>query len=150
MYAKLINSDFYKDIIHYLGHIILEEGIFVDPEKIEAIMNWPTLRNVTDVRSFMGLVGHYRRFIEGFSKVAHSITFFQKKGIKFEWTPRCEESFQQLKSILSSAPILKIVDPEKYFVVCTDACNRGLGGVLMQENHVVCYESRKLKEHEKI
>ena len=94
-------------------------------------MNWPTLRNVTYVRSFMGLAGYYRRFIEGFSKVAHSITSLQKKGTKFEWTPRCEESFQQLKNLLTSAPILKIVDSKKDFVVCTDACNQGLGGVLM-------------------
>ena len=79
----------------------------------------------------MGLAGYYRRFIEGFSKVAHSITSFQKKGIKFEWTPRCEESFQQLKNLLTSAPILKIANPEKYFVVCTYACNLGLGGDLM-------------------
>ena len=91
--AKLRKCDFYKDKIHYLGHIILDEGIYVDPKKIEAIMNWPTLRNVTDVRYFKGLVGYYRRFIEVFSKVAHSITSFQKKGINFEWTPRCEESF---------------------------------------------------------
>ena len=66
----------------------------MDPEKIEAIMNWNTLRNVTDVICFMGLGGYYQRFIEGFSKVAHAITSFQKKGIKFEWTSRCEESFQ--------------------------------------------------------
>ena len=71
----------------------------MDPEKIESIMNWPTPRNVTDVRSFMGLVGHYKRFMEGFSKVAHAITSLQKKGIKFEWTSRCEERFQQLKSL---------------------------------------------------
>ena len=96
----------------------------MDPENIEAIMNWPTPKKVTYVRYFMGLVGYYRRFIEGFSKVSHSITSLQKKGIKFEWTPRCEElSFQQLKNILTSAPILKIVDPKKDFVVCTDACN---------------------------
>ena len=66
----------------------------MDPEKIEAIMNWPTPRNVTDVRSFMGLAGYYRRFIEGFSKVAHAITSLQKKGMKFEWTLKFEESFQ--------------------------------------------------------
>ena len=76
-----------------MGHIISDEGISVDPENIEAIMNWPTPRNVIDVRSFMGLAGYYRRFIEGFSKVAHSITSLQKKGIKFEWTLRCEVSF---------------------------------------------------------
>ena len=65
----------------------------MDPEKIEAIMNWPTPRNVIDVRSFMGLAGYYMRFIEGFSKVAHTITSLQKKGLRFEWTSKCEERF---------------------------------------------------------
>ena len=88
----------------------------------------------------MGLTGYYRRFIEGLSKVAHPDTSLEKKGIKFEWTPRCEESFQQLKNILTSAPVLKITDPKKYFLVCTDACGQGLGGVLMQYNHVVEHE----------
>ena len=117
----------------------------MDPEKIEAIMNWPTPRNVTDVRSFMGLAGYYRRFIEGFSKVAHAITSLQKKGMKFECTSRCEESFQQLKNLLTSAPVLKVADPKKDFVVCTDACGQGLGGFLMQDNHVICYESTKVE-----
>ena len=80
----------------------------------------------------MGLAGYYRRFIEGLSKVAHAITSLQKKGIKFEWTVRCEESFQQLKSLLTSAPVLKVADPERDFLVCTDACGKGLGGVLEQ------------------
>ena len=97
---------------------------------------------MTDVRFFMVLVGYYRRFIEGFSKVSHAITSLQKKGIKFEWTVRCEESFQRLKNILTSAPILKVVDLAKDFVVCTDECGQGLGGVLMQENHMICYESK--------
>jgi hypothetical protein len=97
----------------------------------------------------MGLAGYYRRFIEGFSKIAHPITSLQKKGVKFEWTSECEEIFQHLKNLLTSAPILKIVDPEEDFIVCTDACKEGLGGVLTQNGHVVCYESRKLKEHER-
>ena len=75
----------------------------------------------------MGLVGYYRRFIEGFSKVVHPITSLQRKGMRFEWTHKCEGSFQYLKNLLTSAPILKIVEPEKYFVVCTDACGQGLG-----------------------
>ena len=112
-------------------------------------MNWPTPRNVIDVRSFMGLAGYYRRFIEGFSKVAHVITSLQMNAIKFEWTLKCEESFQQLKYLLSSALVLKVVDPKKYFLICMDACGQGLGEVLMQDNHVICYESRKLKEYEK-
>jgi hypothetical protein len=76
------------------------------------------------------------------------ITSLQKKGIKFEWNTKCEESFQHLKDLLTSAPILKVADPDEDFVVCTDACKEGLGGVLTQNGHVICYESRKLKEHE--
>ena len=94
----------------------------MDPEKIKAIMNWPPPRNVIDVRSFMGLAGYYRRFIEGFSRVSHASTSLQKKGMKFEWTSRCEESFQRLKNLLVSAPVLKVTDLEKDFVVCIDAC----------------------------
>ena len=78
LYAKLSKCDFYKDMIHYLGHVILDEGTSADPEKIESIMNWPTPRNVTDVRSFMGLARYHKRFIEGFSKVAHPVTCLQK------------------------------------------------------------------------
>ena len=103
-------------------HIISDEGTSVDPEKIEAIANWPTLRNVTYVRSFMGLAGYYRRFIEGFSKVVHAITSLQRKGIKFEWNSKCEESLQRLKYVLTSAPVLKVAYIEKDFVVCTNAC----------------------------
>jgi hypothetical protein len=149
LYAKLSKCIFYQKKIHYLGHIISAEGITVDPEKIEAIRGWPMPRNVTEVRSFMGLVCYYQRFIKGFSKIASPITSLQKKGVKFEWTSKCEERFQQLKDILTSAPILKIADLDEDFVVCTDACKEGLGGVLTQKDHVVCYESRKLKEHER-
>ena len=80
LYAKLSKCDFYKDRNHYLGHIISKEGIFVEPEKIEAIMNWPTPRHVTNVRSFMGLAGCYQRFIKGFSKVAHASLLCKKRG----------------------------------------------------------------------
>ena len=132
-----------------MGHIISEEGITIDPSKIETIQEWPTLKNVTEVRSFMGLAGYYRRFIEGFSRIAHPITSLQKKGVDFEWTSKCEENFQKLKELLISAPILRIVDPEKDCVVWTDACKEGLGGILTQEGHVICYESRKLKDHER-
>jgi hypothetical protein len=120
----------------------------VDPEKIEAIRGWSMPKNVTEVRSFMGLTGYYRRFIEGFSKIAHPITSLQKKGVKFQWALNCEKSFQHLKQLLTSAPILRIADPNEDFIVCIDACKEGLGGILTQNGFVVCYESRKLKEHE--
>jgi hypothetical protein len=96
----------------------------------------------------MGLDGYYRRFIVGFSKISHPITSLQKKGIKFEWTTKCEERFQHLKDLLTSAPILKVAYPSGDFFVCTDACKEGFCLVLTQNGHVICYESRKLKEHE--
>jgi hypothetical protein len=97
----------------------------------------------------MGLTGYYRRFIAIFSKIAHPITSLQRKEKKFQWTEECESSFQQLKQLLTSAPILKIADPNKDYIVCTDACKEGLGGVLSQEGFVICYESRKMKENER-
>jgi hypothetical protein len=80
-----------------LAHIISEEGIVVDPEKVEAIREWLVPRNVEEVRYFMGLVGYYRRFIDGFSKISHPITSLQRKEKKFQWTEECESSFQRLK-----------------------------------------------------
>jgi hypothetical protein len=97
----------------------------------------------------MGLASYYRRFIVGFSKIAHPITSLQKKGNKFEWTLKCENNFNLLKELLASAPVLKIVDPNEIFVVCTDVFKEGLGGFIMQNGHVIGYESRKLKEHER-
>ena len=78
------------------------EGISVDPEKIRAIEDWPVPKDVTDVRSFMGITGYYRRFIEGFSKIANPITSLQKKGKKFDWNLKCEESFKKLKTLLTT------------------------------------------------
>jgi hypothetical protein len=105
-------------------------------------------KNMIEIRLFMGLVGYYRRFIEGFSKIAHPITSLQRKGVKFQWTLECEKSFEHLKQLLTSAPILRIANPNEYFIVCIDAFKEGIGGVLSQNGFVICYESRKLKEHE--
>ena len=113
----------------------------MDPEKVQAIREWPAPRNVAEVRSFMGLAGYYRRFIAGFSRIAHPITSLQRKEKNFQWNEECESSFQRLKQLLTSAPILKIADPNKDYVVCTDVCKQGLGGVLSQEGFVICYES---------
>jgi hypothetical protein len=85
----------------------------------------------------MGLAGYYRRFIEDFLKIANPITSLQKKVVKFEWTSDCERSFQHLQNLLTSVPILRIVDPNENFVVCTDACKEGIGGFLSQNGHVV-------------
>ena len=110
-----------------------KEGISVDPENINAIEDFLVPKYVTDVRSFIRITDYYRKFIEGFSRIANPITSLQKKGKKFDWNQKCEDSFKKLKTLLTSAPILRIADPKKDFIVCTDACNDGLGGVLTQE-----------------
>eukprot|EP00253_Pinus_taeda_P015024 PITA_15024 len=116
LYAKFSKCDFLKEEIQYLGHVITKNGIVVDPEKIKSIMDWPIPKDVADIRSFMGLVGYYRRFMEGFSKVAFPITSLQKKGKAFQWTTDFQKSFEQLKPLLTTAPILSIADPDKDYV----------------------------------
>jgi len=91
-----------------LGHVVSKEGIKVDPQKIKEIIEWPRPTNVTKVRSFLGLVGYYNRFIKEFSKIASPLTNLLKKAIKFEWTNKCEEAFQEVKNKLTSAPILTL------------------------------------------
>jgi hypothetical protein len=98
-----------------------EEGIVVDLEKIEAIKGWMTPNNVTKFRSFMSIDGYYIIFIVGFSRISHSIASLQKKGVKLPWTIECRKSFQHLKELLKSEPILRISYPNEYFMVCTNA-----------------------------
>jgi hypothetical protein len=96
----------------------------------------------------MGLAGYYRRFVEGFSKIANPITELQKKNKKFVWTEKCAEAFWRLKELLTTAPILKVPDMDADFLVCTDASKEGLGGVLTQDGRVIAYILRKLRRHE--
>lgn len=148
LYANLAKCEFFQSEIQYLGHIISGEGISVDPAKIQAIVDWPTPTTVSEIRSFMGLAGYYRRFIQNFSRIAHPITSLQRKGKKFLWTEKCEEAFRKLKELLTCAPILAVPYPAGDFTVCTDASLEGIGAVLMQDGRVIAYESRKLKDHE--
>jgi hypothetical protein len=120
----------------------------MDPAKVEAIKEWPAPTNVTEVRSFMGLAGYYRWFVEGFLKIAGPIRELQKKNKKFVWTEKCAEAFRRLKELLKTTPILKVPDMDVDFLVCTDASQEGLGGVLMQDGRVITYISRKLRRHE--
>jgi hypothetical protein len=100
------------------------------------------------VRSFMGLAGYYRQFVEGFSKIENPITELQKKNKKFVWTEKCTKHFRRLKELLTTTPILKVPDMDADFLVCTDASKEGLGRVLMQDGRVIAYISRKLRRHE--
>ncbi|GJS58891.1 putative reverse transcriptase domain-containing protein [Tanacetum coccineum] len=124
-------------------------GIHVDPAKIESIKDWASPKTPTEIRQFLGLAGYYRRFIEGFSKIAKSMTKLTQKGIKFDWGEKEENAFQLIKQKLCSAPILALPEGSEDFVVYCDASHKGLGAVLMQREKVIAYASRQLKVHEK-
>ena len=112
-------------------------------------MEWPVPKDVHYIKSFMGLTGYYRIFLEKNSRKAHPVTSLQKKSVQFVWRKQFQDRFDKLKHLLSTTPILTIADPNKYFVVCTDANKYSLGGVLTQKGHVICYDTRNLKDHEK-
>ena len=131
-----------------LGHVISEEGISVDPQKIEVIVNWKPPTNVSEVCSFLGLAGYYRKFVEGFLKIATPLTNLLKKDQKFEWSDTCQHSFEELRQRLMIAPMLALSSGKDGYVVYNDASRQGLGCVLMQDGRVIAYASRQLKKHE--
>jgi ribonuclease HI len=134
--------------VTYLGHVISKNGIVVNPERVQAILDWTPPKNVKQVRSFLGLASYRCRFVENFSKIAKPLTDLLHKGVKFEWTEKCQESFQTLKDKLTSAPVLAPPDSQKDFMIYCDASHQGLGCVLMQERKVIAYASRQLRPHE--
>ena len=142
LFAKLSKCDFWLKEVSFLGHIVSVEGIRVDPVKIEAIVNWKPPRNMTEVRSFLGLVGCYRRFVQGLSVIASSLTRLLQKGVKFEWDDKCQSSFKILKEILVEAPVLIQPTLGTNYTVYSDALRVGLGCVLKQDGKVVAYASR--------
>jgi hypothetical protein len=133
--------------VSFLGHILTTE-VVVDPEKVTAVANWKRPTFVTEIRSFLGLAGYYRRFIKGFSKIARPMTMLLQKNKKFKWTNACKRNFCELKRRLITAPVLVLPDIHKDFTIYCDASMQGLGCVLMQEGRVVAYASRQLKTHE--
>ena len=148
LYAKFSKCEFWLKEVGFLGHVVSGEGIAVDPSKVEAVTEWIAPTSVTEIRSFLGLAGYYRRFIESFSKIAKPMTELLKKDTKFIWTEECEASFQELKKRLVTAPVLILPNIRKEFQVYCDASRQGLGGVLMQDGRVVAYTSRQLRPHE--
>nr|GFA12041.1 putative reverse transcriptase domain-containing protein [Tanacetum cinerariifolium] len=149
LYAKFSKCEFWIPKVQFLGHVINSGGIHVDPAKIESIKDWESPKSPTEIRQFLGLAGYYRRFIEGFSKIAKPMTKLTQKKIKFEWGDKQEAAFQLLKHKLRSAPILALPEGSEDFVAYCDASTKGLGVVLMQRdkaNVVVDALSRKERE----
>ncbi|GKB56157.1 putative reverse transcriptase domain-containing protein [Tanacetum coccineum] len=149
LYAKFSKCEFWIPTVQFLGHVIDCQGIHVDPAKIESIKDWASPKTPTEIRQFLGLAGYYRRFIEGFSKIAKPMTKLTQKKVAFEWGDKQEAAFQTLKNKLCSAPILALPQGAENFIVYCDASHKGLGAVLMQNEKVIAYASRQLKIHEK-
>ncbi|GJY44787.1 putative reverse transcriptase domain-containing protein [Tanacetum coccineum] len=149
LYAKFSKCEFWIPKVQFLGHVIDSKGIHVDPAKIESIKDWVSPKSPMEIRQFLGLARYYRRFIEGFSKIAKPMTKLTQKKVKFVWGDKQEAAFQLLKQKLCSAPILALPEGSEDFIAYCDASIKGLGVVLMQREKVIAYASRQLKIHEK-
>ena len=136
----------------YLGHVVTSEGIETDSEKVRVIEEWRTPMCVRDVRSFLGLVSYYRRFVKGFADIARPLYNLEKKSVRFHWTKQYEEAFRALKRCLMTSPILAYPDHSDGFFLDRDASDFGIGAVLSQvkdgSEHVIAYASRALKKEE--
>ena len=125
-----------------------KDGIQVDPQTIEAVSEWLRPTTVTEIRSFLGLAGYYRRFVHDFSRIVAPMTHLTQKNEKFEWSNTYENNFQLLKEKLTTTLVLILPNGEDKFTIYCDASRVGLGCVLMQSGRVVAYASRQLKKHE--
>ena len=159
---KPSKCDFFKKEIKYLGHVVSEQGVSTDPDKIKAVTEWPQPTTVTEVRSFLGFVSYYRRFIPNFSKVAKPLnkllqnlegTPSQKKKFKVHWGPEQQEAFETLQGLCTESPVLAYADFKATFILHTDASGEGLGAVLYQvqegKQRVIAYASRSLSKSER-
>ncbi|GKD63703.1 putative reverse transcriptase domain-containing protein, partial [Tanacetum coccineum] len=134
--------EFWIPKVQFLGHVIDSEEIHVDPAKIGSIKDWTSSKSPTEIRQFLGLAGYYRRFIEGYLKIAKPMTKLTQKKVKFVWGDKQEAAFQLLKQKLCSAPILALPEGSEDFIAYCDASKKGLGAVLMQREKVISYASR--------
>ena len=149
LYIKMEKCSFAQQEVEFLGHKIKDGKLMMDPAKVQAIQEWKPPTKVPELRSFLGLVNYYRRFIKGYSAIASPLTDLLKKNRTWQWTQECQSAFEKLKQAVSQEPVVSLPDYSKSFEVHTDASDFAIGGVLMQEGHPIAYESRKLNERER-
>lgn len=152
LYAQVTKCHFGATSVNFLGHTISAQGIMVDTKKTEAIAKWPVPTNTKELQSFLGLAGYYRRFICNFAVLALPLSALVKKDAKWEWNKTQDDAFRALKDALQSAPVLKLPDFEREFIVTTDSSGHCVGGVLSQKygtnDHPIAFYSKKLGNHE--
>ncbi|WMV51098.1 hypothetical protein MTR67_044483 [Solanum verrucosum] len=132
LFAKFSNCEFWLQSVAFLGHIMSRKGFQVDSQKIEAVKQWPRSTSPIDIRSLLGLVGYYRRFVEGFSSTTSPLTKLIQKKVKFQWSDDCQKSFAELKTRLTIALVLTLPKGSDGYVIYCNASRVGLGCVLMQ------------------
>lgn len=143
LFAKVSKCEFGKNNIHYVGHIISDAGVSTDPDKTQAMLHWPVPQNATELRGFLSLTGYYRKFVRGYGIISKPLTqLLSVKG--FQWTDTAAQAFQTLKQMMVSTPVLALPDFTLPFVIETDACDTGVGVVLMQNGHAIAYMSKAL------
>ena len=144
------NVIFFKSEVEFLGHFVNASGIRMDERKVQTVRDWPVPRTVSDLRSFLGLAGYYRKFVAGFARIAAPLTDLLRKDVSFAWSPEAQSAFDALKSALTTAPVLALFDPNApaEIVVHTDASDFAIGAVLSQGGRPIAFESRKLTSAE--
>lgn len=152
LYIKDSKCDWFKQKLDFLGHVISADGISMDTQKVQSILDWPPLTSSSEVASFLGLAGYYRQFIHQYSHIAAPLTELLKKEIKFVWGPEQQAAFATLKQAIASAPMLQYPDPDKPFIITTDASGKAIGAVLSQDHGTkpqpIAFYSRKLNSAE--
>lgn len=145
-YCKLSKCEFFKRSVTFLGHVVSSDGVRPDPRKTAVIRDWPTPRNVSELRSFLGLANYFRKFLQGYSSVVAPLTALLSKKASWPdgWDSRCDAAFEQVKQALISAPVLALPDPTQPYEVICDASAFAIGAILLQHGRPIAYESRKL------
>jgi hypothetical protein len=132
LYVKFSKCEFWMEEVAFLGHVLSVKGVVADPSKIEAVSKWQSPKFVIEICSFLGLAGYYSRFIENLSKIAKLMRELLKSNMSYVWSDKCEANFQELKTRLTTTPILTLSDASKDFMVYCYGSRQGLGCVLMQ------------------
>ena len=149
LYAKRSKCLFNQPELEFLGHIVGNEGIQVDPKKTTVVRDWAVPQNVSHLRSFLGLTNHFSEFVQGYATLVGPLTNLLRRNVVFAWSADCQRAFEGVKMALTSAPVLVMPDYTKPFELIADACGFGIGAALLQEGRPIAYLCRKFSPAER-